>query len=58
VPETNIVHGSVVLVWCCKACNQEWPITNGEQQAIERRKRARDRRRVTRADRREPRKTQ
>lgn len=33
---TNIIGGAIALVWCCQACGQEWPITRGQQQTIER----------------------
>jgi hypothetical protein len=52
VLETHIVRGAVALVWCCKACGQEWPSTRGQQQTIERREGKPDRRKATRADRR------
>jgi hypothetical protein len=52
VAETTIARGSVRLTWCCRACENEWPITRGEQELVERRDGKSDRRRVTRNDRR------
>ena len=50
--ETTIARGSVRLTWCCRACTNEWPITRGEQQLLERRAGKPDRRPVKRTDRR------
>lgn len=52
-PETTISGGVLKLMWCCRACSREWPITRGERELIERRDNKPDRRRVTRKDRRE-----
>jgi hypothetical protein len=51
-PEVSIVGGSAAMLWCCKACGQDWPITRGEQETEERRIGATDRRRKSRKDRR------
>jgi hypothetical protein len=43
---------SAALTWHCQRCRHAWPITEGDQQIIERRAATRDRRRVVRKDRR------
>ena len=47
-----IERGVVRLMWCCRACSGEWPITKREEHLVERRRGLADRRRKTRNDRR------
>jgi hypothetical protein len=49
--EQTIKARSVTLRWCCNLCDQGWPITDEDAQP-ERRAATKDRRRTTRADRR------
>ena len=35
VPETTITGGVVLLKWFCRACGDEWPMTNAEQRLVE-----------------------
>jgi hypothetical protein len=45
VAETIITGGVARLIWCCRACKAEWPMTVQEQQLIERSDEKLDRRR-------------
>ena len=49
--EARVRQGAVALCWCCQACDREWPVRQDDLLA-ERRLGLRDRRRVTRRDRR------
>jgi hypothetical protein len=50
-PETTIERGVVRLMWCCRACSGEWPITDSEKHLLERRRAIADRQRRTGSDR-------
>ena len=52
VPQVTIVGATVTLTWWCRVCGKDWSVTEAEQDSTERRAGRKDRRRVTRADRR------
>ena len=37
VPETTIRGDAVLMAWCCRSCNNDWPIT--DEQTMEDRRR-------------------
>jgi hypothetical protein len=49
----STIHGeSVILTWCCAACSHQWPATHDDHQQSERRVGLKERRHLTRTDRR------
>ena len=53
VPGTTVHGNTVLMVWVCRECGRDRPITRAEQKP-ERRSRQPDRRRTTRKERRRP----
>lgn len=51
--ESTITGTSVYLAWCCNACGFDWPISEREQELVDRRLSGIDRRRSARGDRRQ-----
>jgi len=51
--ESTITGNSVYLAWCCNACGFDWPISEQEQELVERRLAGIDRRQSARGDRRQ-----
>jgi hypothetical protein len=50
--ESTIQADSVILTWCCAACSHQWPVAPDDRQRPERRVGVKERRRLTRTDRR------
>jgi hypothetical protein len=51
--ESTITGRSVCLAWCCNACSFDWPISEKEQEFVDRRLAGAERRQSARGDRRQ-----